>query len=48
LWYGLNWEKKEVFTPYEIIDIAPTLVHLLNLQRPGAMTGKPIIEVLKK
>jgi predicted AlkP superfamily pyrophosphatase or phosphodiesterase len=48
LWYGLNWGKREVFTPYEIIDIAPTLVHLLNLQRPGAMTGKPIIEVLKK
>ncbi len=46
LWYGLNWKKKEVFTPYEIVDIAPTLVHLLDLQRPGAMTGKPLIELL--
>ncbi|MBM3161197.1 MAG: alkaline phosphatase family protein [Bacteroidetes bacterium] len=48
LWYGKNWKKKEVFTPYEITDIAPTLVHLLNLQRPGAMTGVPLEELLKK
>jgi hypothetical protein len=33
---------------YDTIDIAPTLTHILNLQRSGAMTGKPILEVLKK
>ena len=48
LWYGAGIEAKDVFTPYKIIDIAPTLTHLLNLQRSGAMTGQPIIEVLQK
>jgi bisphosphoglycerate-independent phosphoglycerate mutase (AlkP superfamily) len=48
LWYGAGIESKDVFTPYKIIDIAPTLTHLLNLQRSGAMTGQPIIEVLQK
>ena len=31
-----------------IIDIAATLTHILNLQRSGAMTGKPFLEVLEK
>ncbi len=48
LWYGKNIPKGDIFTPYEIIDIAPTLSHLLNLQRSGAMTGKPILELLRK
>lgn len=48
LWYGKNIPKGDFFTPYEIIDIAPTLSHLLNLQRSGAMTGKPILELLRK
>jgi bisphosphoglycerate-independent phosphoglycerate mutase (AlkP superfamily) len=48
LWYGAGIQPKDVFTPYEITDIAPTLTHILNLQRSGAMTGQPIIEVLEK
>jgi hypothetical protein len=48
LWYGAGILPKDVFTPYDIIDIAPTLTHILNLQRSGAMTGKPILEVLEK
>jgi predicted AlkP superfamily pyrophosphatase or phosphodiesterase len=48
LWYGAQIPSKDVFETYEIIDIAPTLTHILNLQRSGAMTGKPILEVLKK
>lgn len=48
LWYGKNWKKKDVFTPCEITDIAPTLIHLMNLQRPGAMTGSPLEDLLKK
>lgn len=48
LWYGAKIPAKDIFETYEIIDIAPTLTHILNLQRSGAMTGKPILEVLKK
>lgn len=48
LWYGNKIPARDVFETYEIIDIAPTLTHILNLQRSGAMTGKPILEVLKK
>ena len=48
IWYGKNIPACEVFTPYEITDIAPTLTHLLNLQRFGAMTGKPIQEIFRK
>jgi predicted AlkP superfamily pyrophosphatase or phosphodiesterase len=48
LWYGAQIPAKDVYDTYEIIDIAPTLTHILNLQRSGAMTGKPILEVLKK
>jgi predicted AlkP superfamily pyrophosphatase or phosphodiesterase len=48
LWYGAQIQAKDVYETYEIIDIAPTLTHILNLQRSGAMTGKPILEVLKK
>jgi arylsulfatase A-like enzyme len=48
LWFGAGIQAKDVFTPYKIIDIAPTLTHILNLQRSGAMTGQPIIEVLEK
>ena len=46
LWYGSGIKKQDLFYPISITDIAPTLTHILNLQRTGAMTGKPIIEVL--
>jgi predicted AlkP superfamily pyrophosphatase or phosphodiesterase len=48
IWYGAGIKKQEVFRPIEIIDIAPTLVHMLNLQRTGAMTGNPILEILNQ
>ncbi len=48
LWYGGQIPSKDVYETYQIIDIAPTLTHILDLQRSGAMTGKPILEVLKK
>ena len=47
LWYGSKIPASDVFSPYRIIDSAPTLTHLLNLQRSGAMTGQPILDVLK-
>lgn len=46
LWYGNRMASQEIFRPIAITDIAATLVHLLNLQRVGSMTGSPIIEIL--
>ena len=48
LWYGAGIKKQNLFYPISITDIAPTLTQILNLQRTGAMTGKPIIEVLNQ
>jgi len=47
LFYGADIPQQEVFTPYEIVDIAATVVHLLQVQRPNAMTGKPMVELFK-
>jgi predicted AlkP superfamily pyrophosphatase or phosphodiesterase len=47
LFYGKNIPKQQIFTPYEIIDIVPTLTHILRVQLPNATTGKPMVEVLK-
>jgi predicted AlkP superfamily pyrophosphatase or phosphodiesterase len=48
LWYGANIHSQNVYRPIQIVDIAPTLIHLMNLQRTGAMTGTPILEILQK
>jgi predicted AlkP superfamily pyrophosphatase or phosphodiesterase len=48
LWYGANIPSQNVYRPIQIVDIAPTLIHLMNLQRTGAMTGTPILEILQK
>jgi len=47
LWYGKNIPKQEVFRQIDITDITATLVLLLYLQQPSALTGKPIVEILK-
>ena len=48
IWYGKGISKKEVFRRINITDITATLVHLLNVQKPNATTGEPILEVLQK
>ncbi|MEN9699401.1 MAG: hypothetical protein RLZZ301_599 [Bacteroidota bacterium] len=49
LWYGAGIPQgQNVYRAVQVIDIAPTLIQLLNLQRSGAMTGQPILEVLPK
>jgi len=48
LWYGTNVPPQEIFRNVEITDIAATLTHILNLQNLGALTGTPILELLKK
>jgi hypothetical protein len=48
LWYGKGIPKQEVFRSINIADISATLTHMLYLQRAGAMTGEPILELLGK
>jgi dTDP-D-glucose 4,6-dehydratase len=48
LWYGANIPSQNCYRTIQIVDIAPTLIHLMNLQRTGAMTGLPILEILQK
>jgi predicted AlkP superfamily pyrophosphatase or phosphodiesterase len=48
LFYGKDILPQEVFTSYEIVDIAATLVHILDVQRPNTATGKPMLELFKK
>lgn len=48
LFYGKDIPQQDVFTPYSIIDIAATLVHILDVQRPNAMVGKPMLELFLK
>jgi predicted AlkP superfamily pyrophosphatase or phosphodiesterase len=46
LWYGAGIPKQNIHRKVDITDIAATLIQLLNLQRNGAMTGEPIVELL--
>lgn len=48
LWYGKGIPQQEIFRRINITDIAATLTHILYLQRTGAMTGEPILEILGK
>ncbi len=47
IWYGEGIDKQEIFRPVQITDIGATLIHLLDIQRTGAMTGNPLLEILK-
>lgn len=47
LWYGKGIPQGlDLYSPIQITDISATLVHMLNLQRPGSMTGAPILPIL--
>lgn len=48
LFYGKDILPQDVFTPYEIVDIAATLVHVLDVQRPNTAVGKPMVELFGK
>lgn len=48
LWYGKNVPDQELFEDMEITSIAATLTHMLFLQRPNALTGLPILPLLKR
>ncbi len=47
LWYGENVSAQEIYRKIEITDISATLSQLLYVQMPNALTGKPIVELLK-
>jgi len=48
LWYGKNISHQEIFRRINITDVSATLTHMLYLQRTGAMTGEPILEILSE
>lgn len=48
LFYGKDILPQDVFTPYEIVDITATLVHILDVQRPNTAVGKPMVELFRK
>ncbi len=48
LWYGKGIPKQEIFRPISIVDITPTLAHLLYVAFPSGVTGNPILEILGK
>lgn len=48
IWYGKGIPSIEVVRRVDITDISATLTHLLYLQRNGAMTGEPILELFGK
>ncbi len=48
LFYGNGIEKGVSKKRYEIIDIAPTIANLLEIEAPNSSTGKIIEEALKK
>jgi predicted AlkP superfamily pyrophosphatase or phosphodiesterase len=47
LWYGWNVDKGSCDNAYDIVDIAPTLAMMLNIQFPNGCTGKPITGITR-
>ena len=45
IWYGKNIPKQEINRKIAITDVSATLTNILFLQRSGAMTGEPILEI---
>jgi hypothetical protein len=45
VWFGAGVKSQEIHRKIDITDIGATLINLMNLQRNGAMTGDPIIEL---
>ncbi|HEX9654883.1 MAG TPA: alkaline phosphatase family protein, partial [bacterium] len=47
LWYGVGVQPGVYYEPVAIVDIAPTLAALLQVQFPGSVQGKVLERVLK-
>ena len=48
LWYGANIPSQEIYRNIQITDISATLAQFFYIQMPNALTGKPIVELLKR
>lgn len=48
IWYGGGIPKQEIIRRVNITDITATLVPILQLQKPNATTGEPILEIFQK
>ncbi len=46
LWFGKGIERQEIFEHVNITDITATLTHMLNLAKPNATTGTPILRLI--
>lgn len=47
IWYGCGIPKGETSEPVDMVDIAPTLSVLLNIDFPSGCVGRPIKEITK-
>lgn len=45
--YGWRTQIDRIHTPYQILDLAPTISTILNIPFPNANLGKPMTEVIK-
>ena len=46
LWLGLQIPAQRVRTPVDMQDVAPTLAHILGINRPEGATGAPIEKIV--
>jgi hypothetical protein len=47
IWYGWKVKRKQILTPVNITDIAPTISTLIGISWPSGATGKPIKEIIE-
>lgn len=47
IWYGWKISRATVNRPVNLTDIVPTLAFFLDISRPNACTGEPILEVIR-
>lgn len=47
IFYGWKVSRQTIYDAIDIIDIAPTLSSILNIQFPNACQGKPIEKIIK-
>ena len=47
LWYGWKTKRTTIFEPVDLIDIAPTISHLLNINTPNGATGIPVSSIIR-
>ncbi len=47
IWYGWKTSKQIIHRPVTLLDIAPTIAHLLNISAPSGSSGKILYELIK-